>query len=220
MNYRGIIFDFNGVLIWDSHLHEQVWRQYALQLRGIPLTDEELAARFHGRVNKLCFEYLAGKEITGQELKEYIHERESLYRRLYLEQKPKMKLSPGAIELIDLLVGKRIPHTIATSSERTNLDFFFEQLHLAKWFDFNLVVHDDGSFPGKPAPDIYLKAAAQLGLEPKDCLVVEDALSGIQSAYSAGIGTIVALAPEERHGAMTQLQGVSRVISNLSELIL
>lgn len=219
MDFKGIIFDFNGVLIWDSHLHEQVWRQYALQLRGTPLTDEEFATHFLGRVNKSCLEYLTGREIAGQELEDFTQDREGLYRKLFLEARDEFGLSPGATELLDVLVSRGIPHTIATSSEKTNLDFFFGELHLSRWFDIDLVVYDDGTLQSKPAPDMYLKAAAKLGLEPKDCLVVEDAISGIQAAHRAGIGTIIALVPSQEHESVRQLPGVSRVISNLGELL-
>lgn len=119
---------------------------------------------------------------------------------------------------IDIIASRRIPHTIATASEKTNVLFFFEHLQLDKWFDVEKVVYDDGTLPGKPAPDIYLRVAQKLGLNPNDCIVVEDAQSGIKSAESAGIGKIVALGPQERHTQLLQLKGVDEVISNLSEL--
>ena len=63
--------------------------------------------------------------------------------------------------------------------------------------DIDKIVYANGKIPGKPAPDIYLIAAQNLGLDPKDCIVVEDAISGINAAENAGIGKIIAMASME-----------------------
>jgi beta-phosphoglucomutase len=72
--------------------------------------------------------------------------------------------------------------------------------------------------PGSPAPDIYLRAARNLGLAPVQCRVVEDSWSGIEAAHAAGIGHIVALGPAERHHELARLAGVVEVIENLGQL--
>jgi beta-phosphoglucomutase-like phosphatase (HAD superfamily) len=79
-------------------------------------------------------------------------------------------------------------------------------------------VYDDGSRACKPAPDIYLQAASNLGLPPAECVVVEDSRSGLQAAHAAGIGYIVALGPINIHRSLTQLEGVSVVIKSLRQM--
>ena len=74
-------------------------------------------------------------------------------------------------------------------------DFYFDIFKLGNWFDINKVVYDNGTFPGKPAPDIFLIASSKLGLDPSECLVVEDAFSGIKAARKANIGKIMAIDP-------------------------
>lgn len=217
MGYRGIIFDFNGVLWWDSHLQEQAWKQFSREIRGASVSDEEMAIHVHGRNNRHTLEYLTRRNVGGEELVQLTQRKETIYRRLCLEQGPGFRLSPGAIELLGFLVDRRIPLTIATASERTNLDFFVVHLDLARWFEVEKIVYDDGTTPGKPAPDIYLRAARNLGLEPACCVVVEDSHSGIQAARSAGIGHIIALAPADRHRRLAQLAGVAGVIENLGQ---
>lgn len=64
---------------------------------------------------------------------------------------------------------------------------------MERWFDPEKIVYDDGTLPGKPNPDIYLKAARTIGLAPSRCVVVEDAVSGIEAARRAGAGYIVAM---------------------------
>jgi beta-phosphoglucomutase-like phosphatase (HAD superfamily) len=217
--FKGIIFDFNGVLWWDNHLQEQSWRDFSAKVRGTPLSDEEMAVHMHGRNNQYLQEYLAGRPVTGQELAQLIEEKETAYRQLCLAQGTDFKLSPGAIELLDFLVDRHIPHTIATASGKGNLDFFIEHLDLGRWFNLDQIVYDDGSHPGKPAPDIYLQAVQNLGLAPVECMVVEDSHSGIQAAHAAQIGWVVALGPGDKHKELAALDGVDAVIENLGQIL-
>lgn len=218
MKYGGIIFDFNGVLWWDDHLQEKSWRQFSAELRGWPLSADEIAVHVHGRNNGHTLEYLLGRPVAGEELWELTQRKETIYRRLCLDPGVQFKLSPGAEELLDYLTAHGIPRTIATASEKTNLDFFVEHLHLDHWFDVRLIVYDDGTRPGKPAPDIYLQATSNLGLAPAQCIVVEDSRSGIEAARLAGIGHIIALGPASRHSELARLEGVSTVVKDLRHL--
>ncbi|MBN1486142.1 MAG: HAD family phosphatase [Anaerolineae bacterium] len=216
--FKGFIFDFNGVLLWDKELQEQSWKDFSEKIRGNPMTGEELAIHMHGRNNGAVLEYLLGRPVEGEELHILTQQKESLYRQLCLVNTERFKLSPGAIALLDYLVTHNIPHTIATASEKTNVDFFIQHLYLNRWFDITQVVYDDGTFQGKPAPDIYLRAAKNLGLSPAVCVVTEDSRSGIQAAYAAGIGHIIALGPKDTHTVLTRLTGVNQVIENLGQV--
>jgi len=218
MTVQGIIFDLNGVLWWDGQLQERSWRWFAAQALGVALSDEQIAAHVHGRTNRHTFEYLTGRPIEGEELAQLTHRKETIYRQLCLEQGIGFRLSPGAIGLLDFLVVHRVARTIATASERVNLDFFVEHLSLNRWFDVAQIVYDDDSRPGKPAPDIYLQAARNLGLEPVQCVVVEDSQSGIQAAHGAGIGHIIALGPAHTFDHLLQLQGVAGVVESLHQI--
>jgi beta-phosphoglucomutase-like phosphatase (HAD superfamily) len=218
MKFKGIIFDFNGVLLWDTHLQEQAWLQFSAEIRGVPFSAEEMTIHMHGRNNQYTQDYLAGRPVTDIELVQLVQRKESIYQQLCLDQGSDFKLSPGTIELLDFLVAHHIPHTIATASGKINLDFFIEHLDLTRWFNLEQIVYDDGTLPGKPAPDLYLQAARNLDLSPARCIVVEDSISGIQAAHSAGIGHIIALGPAHVHHQLTQLQGVKSVIENLQQI--
>ena len=196
----GVIFDFNGVLFWDNPLHEEAWRQYSARLRGRPLTDQEMAEQVHGRVNRDIFAYVLGQMPADDELARLADEKEIIYRRLCLEAGEAFGLSPGAVELLDFLAANDVPRAIATSSPWVNLSFYIEHLDLGRWFTPDRLIYDRGRYPGKPAPDIYLEAAAALQLPPAACVVVEDSLAGIAAARTAGIGRIVALGPAEAAG--------------------
>jgi HAD superfamily hydrolase (TIGR01509 family) len=216
--FTGLIFDFNGVLFWDDQLQRQSWRKFAAQLRPEPLTDEEINTHIHGRNGQYTLEYLLGHVISPHQADQWTENKETIYREMCLALAAGFKLSPGAISLLDALVADHIPHTIATASAKNNVDFFFRELHLSNWFDRTLVALDDGHIAGKPAPDLYLRAAQFLELDPSDCVVVEDSISGIQAAQNAGIGHIIALGPLISHPKLAQKPGVNQVISNLAEI--
>lgn len=89
-----------------------------------------------------------------------------------------------------------IPQTITTSSKKTNVDFFIERFDLGKWFTFIKIVFDDNTLPSKHAPDIYIRAAKKIKVEPKHCIVVEDAKSGMRVVKLARIRKVYALGPK------------------------
>jgi len=211
---KGIIFDFNGTLYWDSQLHYDAWREYSAMLREKPFTDEEMRDKMFGHTNSDIIEYLIGHKPTQEMVDKYGKEKEAVYRKRCLSDPDKFKLAPGAIELLDYLKEHNIPRTIATMSEWDNVEFYIKEFHLEKWFDIDKIVFSDGTIPGKPAPDIFLIAADKIGLQPKDCIVVEDAVAGINSAKSAGIGKIIAIASLEPIEFYQNMNGLHQIIKD------
>ena len=188
---KGVIFDFNGTMFLDSPLHEQAWIDMAKKLRPEPLGIEEFYTNLQGRTNLQIISYLLGRQPSADELDRLTEEKELLYRTRCKAPGGLHSLAPGVEDFLNKLVPTGIPFTIATGSYLPNVQFYFSHLHLAKWFDFDKVIYDDGTYPGKPSPDIFLKAAEKIGVKPADCLVFEDSYAGIRSAVAAGIGRIV-----------------------------
>jgi HAD superfamily hydrolase (TIGR01509 family) len=217
-HYAGIIFDFNGVLWWDEELQIEAWQAAARRLRGGELSQAEILQYCLGVPNQLSLEYLVGRPLGAEEAHRLTQEKEADYRALCLAQGEAFRLSPGAVELLDWLAARGIPRTIATSSESVNVAFFSEHLHLARWFDLEKIIYDDGHLPGKPSPQVYLRAAAVLGLPPRRCVVVEDSLSGLAAAQAAGIGRVYALGPTEVHERLRSQPGVDGLLVSLADL--
>lgn len=188
------------------------------ELRGNPLSEEEMDNSVHGRINKDILEYIVGHPLSVKKINELEEKKERVYMQMCLDDLENYRLSEGAEELLDFLIQHNIPHTIASSSSKLLIDFYEKYLHIQKWFDLEKIVYNDNTLPGKPAPDIYLRASENIGLVPKDCIVVEDARSGIQAAHTAGIGYVIALGPKEKHGQLQKLEGVNEVITTLGEL--
>lgn len=216
--FKGIIFDFNGTLFFDSEKHLEAWREFSKRLRQTPFTDEEMRDYMFGRTNEAIIEYLIGEKPDLQMVHQLAQEKEAVYREMCKKDKENTVLAPGAIEFLNFLKANNIPRTIATMSEKSNVDFFIEEFKLEQWFDIEKIVYDNGKIKGKPAPDIYLQATQNIGLDPKDCIVVEDAVSGIESARSAGIGKIIAIASMESIDLYKKIPAVSQIIKNFNEI--
>lgn len=214
---KGIIFDFNGTLYWDSQLHYDAWREYSALLRKEPFTDEEMRSKMFGHTNADIIEYLIGKKPSKELVDKYAKEKEAVYRTRCKLNPDEFKLAPGAAELLDYLKENNIPRTIATMSEWDNVEFYIKEFNLEKWFDLDKIVYSDGTIPGKPAPDIFLIAAKKIGIKPEDCVVIEDAIAGIKSAKSANIGKIVAIASLEPIDFYKQMPEVYQIIKNFNE---
>lgn len=197
MPFKAVIFDFNGTLFQDTKYHLEAWRQYSTKLRGYPFTDEEMIHHMLGKTNELIIEYCINKKPDKDFSIRCGAEKEALYREILLKTSESINLTNGAVKFLDYLKSNNTPINIATGSEKTNLDFYIKTFNLEKWFNISKIVYDDGNIKGKPNPDIYLNAAKNINVAPENCIVFEDALSGINAALSAGIGKIYAIKDRE-----------------------
>lgn len=197
-------------------MHLEAWREYSTTLREHAFTDEEMQKYMFGRTNEDIIKYLIGHKPDKELVRKCQEEKEALYRKMCLNNPKKFKLAKGAPEFLDFLCKYNIPHTIATMSEENNVKFFIEHFNLEKWFDIDKIVYDDGNVKGKPAPDIYIKAARKLGLKTGECIVVEDAVSGIEAARRACIGKIVAIESMETKELYSTIPAVDEIISDFS----
>lgn len=196
---KGIIFDFNGTMFQDSHFHEAAWLHMIHKYSQGDLSDEDILKNVHGRTNNEILQHFISNALTAEEIAALSDEKELYYRKLCLANDTELVLTAGLEQTLDLLVAHQIPITIATATVKENVDFYFDIFALARWFSPEKVVYDDGTFPGKPQPDIFLKAAKQLAIPPADCFVIEDAYSGLLAAKRANIGTIVAIDPKGKN---------------------
>ncbi len=178
-------------MLFDTPLQLEAWNSLLEETQGRRVPEEEFLQSANGRTSRETVEYFWGEDVTPQQVSELIQCKRRRYRELCMEHPEIFHLAEGLPEVLDLLMENGVPFTIATSSGPDSVDFYFEHLGLARWFDRDAIICSDRKFPGKPAPDIYRIAAQQLGMEPERCIVVEDAAAGAQAARSAGIGRIV-----------------------------
>lgn len=215
---KAVIFDFNGTLFWDTPQHHKAWQIFTERLCGRKIGDEELHRHILGKTTDLILEYLSPGTYSAEQAEEISLQKEALYRELCLAEPEMLHLAPGAEELLDKLRTAGVPTAIATGSESTNMAFYFEQFPLERWFSREHVVYADGSFRGKPYPDIYLRAAECLGVSASETVVLEDAASGVKAAKAAGVPTVIAVNSMHNRALFDNVEGVSAVVDSLSEV--
>ena len=159
--------------------HYQAWKKLADKL-GIYF-DEEINNRLRGVSRMESFEIILEKydgEMTEEEKVRYASEKNDLYREL-LKNMTTADLDPQVKETLDALRSRGLLLAIGSSSR--NAGFILERLGLSGYFD---AVSDGNNISrSKPDPEVFLKAAEYLNLQPQDCLVVEDAESGLEAAF-------------------------------------
>lgn len=201
---KGIIFDFNGTMVFDNHLHEKAW--VGMIKNHVPeISEEEITNYIHGRTNDQTIAHFIG-EVDSYELQQLSDEKELVYQGLVRAEE--IRFVEGMRDLLNEIGQRKIPYTIATASPGINIDFYFDYFALGHWFDADEIVYDNGTFPGKPDPTIYQKAAQSLGLQPEECIVIEDALTGIESANRADIGKVIAMIYSEEQRQAIEESGL------------
>jgi beta-phosphoglucomutase len=181
---RAVIFDIDGTIVDNMHLHAEAFAVFA-ERHGLPLLTTEDRARLDGRRNSEIFPILFKREVPREEWLEYEREKEGLYREL-----SRGRLAPmnGLHRLIDRLKADAMPVALATSAPQLNVAHTLAELDLAGAFP--IIVRGDEVARGKPAPDVFIEAARRLGIAAADCLVFEDAPMGIEAAQAAGMRVV------------------------------
>lgn len=191
----GLLFDFNGTLFFDNSLNDNAWNQLAQALRGFPFSEEEQRTYVRGKSNAAAVRRILGEDTSEEDCAKYSRQKEEIYLSLCrdLQAQGRLFLAAGAEEFLNRAKDLGYPQNIATSAQPENVDYYFSAFGLDRWFDRQKVSCLTPGIPGKPAPDLYLRAAAAIGVKAQDCWVLEDASSGILSAKNAGAARIIAI---------------------------
>lgn len=180
---RGFIFDFDGTIIVSEHVHMLAWEDLAKSV-GNPLPDGYLE-------HSVGLSDLELIKILASAWRHELSEREILNRKraFYMSRAPsECSEVPGVVSAINSLHSRGYPVAVATSSSREEVIPVLERLEIIDCFK-SIVTVDDITHP-KPDPEIYFRAAGDLGLTPRDCLAFEDSKAGVESARKAGCALV------------------------------
>lgn len=204
---KAVIFDLDGVLVHTDCYHYLAWKQIAGEI-GVPF-DEKVNDRLRGvsRRESLdiilenCMEKPEEAEITR-----LLEKKNSIYRKL-LEQLTPESVEASVRDTLEWLRREEIPAAVGSSSKNT--EYILERTDLVRYFD--AVADGNMITRSKPDPEVFLKAAELISVNPEDCIVVEDAVAGIQAAKSAGMYAVGI-------GEAAAYSGTDYGIRNLTEL--
>ncbi|MBE0699295.1 MAG: HAD family phosphatase, partial [Anaerolineaceae bacterium] len=188
---QGVIFDLDGVLLDSEWMAFKAWC--------------ELAGRYGGKLEETAFSEMVGT--TAEQTAEIVMRRTGItvnisesvtwaWRHVNEQIRLTADPLPGAIELIQYLATLNLPLAIASNSPTVYINDALSGLNLSAYFPVRVGI--DQVAEGKPAPDVYLRAAGQIGVIPKRCLVIEDSRVGVQAAAAANM-RVLAVPGERDH---------------------
>ena len=208
-NLKAVVFDLDGVLTDSAKYHYQAWKMLADKL-GIPF-DEEYNEKLKGVSRMESLELIlqngnAQDKYTQEEKVAMATEKNEFYKQLIHQITPEDVL-PGIHDFLEQLKAAGIKTAVASVSH--NAPFILERLELDKYFDY---ICDAAQVPrAKPFPDIFLSAAKNLGVEPANCIGVEDAQAGIQAINAAGMMSVGV-------GTESQMQEAKLILPSTAKL--
>ena len=184
MNLIALLFDMDGVIVDNHAYHLKSWLGF-FEKHDIHMSEEEYKANVNGRRMENILPSLFGKDMTDEEIWEIGEEKEALYRELYRSH---IKPVAGLVTFLGEIVSQGVPRTVSTSAPPSNVDFTLKYTGLRSYFP--TIIDATMVTQGKPNPEVYLKSAKSLGVEPGRCIVFEDAVLGIQAGKNAGMKVV------------------------------
>ena len=179
---QAVIWDLDGVIIDSADEHRRAWQRLARET-GVTLTDADFWATFGKRNDDIIPHFW--KNVSPEQLQALADRKELYFREFVREAAAPL---PGSMELMRGLYEAGFPQALASSTPIENIALIKDLLHLDHYL--TALVSGETVARGKPAPDIFLQAADELHMPPSLCLVIEDAVAGVQAALAAGMRCI------------------------------
>jgi beta-phosphoglucomutase len=208
---RAALWDVDGTLVDTTELHFRAW-QRACHEQGLALAREDFNATFGQRNAEITRRFFADR--LDERQREALGERkEELYRE---EARHGVRPLPGVLAVLEDLKRTGFRQAVASSAPRANLELILPLLGVERCFE--VVISGEDTQRGKPDPQVFLLAAGRLGVSPADCVVLEDAVAGVQAARAGGMKCIavrfVGHHPEEK----LKEAGADLVVTSLDEV--
>jgi beta-phosphoglucomutase len=192
MNEIAAIFDMDGVICHTNPYHSIAFREF-FSIRNLSPTDEEFALHMFGKSNSYILSHFLQRPVTGDELLQLEDEKESLFRKIYESH---VEPITGLVEFITDLENNGVKLGVATSAPQANLELILSKVLIRE--KLGSVMASEHVKHHKPDPEVYLTSAANLGIDPGQCVVFEDSFSGVSAAINAGMKVVGVLTSHTR----------------------
>lgn len=210
-NRRAAIWDVDGTLVDTAELHFQAW-QAVCREQGRDFTRSDFAATF-GQRNPEIIRTLFGECFTPEQIAAFGDRKEVLYRSAASKG---VELLPGARRLVEDLHRAGFAQAIGSSAPRANLDLILRITGIARFFDAQ--VSSEDTQRGKPDPQVFVLAADRLGVVPARCVVLEDAVAGVQAARAGGMKCVAVRSVGHHSEASLRQAGADLVVDTLEQV--
>lgn len=181
---QALLFDFDGVLVQSMEDHFEGWRR-ALEKYGIEMSAEELYMMEGQGVKAVANQLTRKYNLPIEETPEIIRTKQEYY-----EQIKEIKFYPNLLDVLNWAKDKELKMAIVTGGLRNRVKNTLDSFGLTEYFQ--AIITSDNVSETKPSPQPYLKAAEALGINPDQCIVIENAPLGVRSGKSAGM-TVIAV---------------------------
>ena len=205
------LWDMDGTLVDTAELHFQAWEAVCREL-GRDFSRAEFAATF-GRRNPDIFAALFGDRLSAAEAAEWSDRKEEQYRAA---ARRGVELLPGVRALLEDLHRIGFRQAIGSSAPRANLELILRLTGIARFF--GAVIGMEETQRGKPDPQVFQVAAERLGVAPARCVVLEDAVAGVQAARAAGMKCVAVRAVGHHPEAALRQAGADLVVDSLEQV--
>jgi beta-phosphoglucomutase len=206
-----VIWDVDGTLVDTAEQHFRAWVDLCRDL-GRDFTRADFAATF-GRRNPEIIRYLFGERFDAATIDDLGYRKEELYKAAARQG---VSLLPGVRELLEGLLAAGFRQAIGSSAPRGNVDLILEMTGSARFF--SAIASAEDTQRGKPDPQVFLVAAEKVDVPPPRCVVMEDAVAGVQAAKAGGMKcvgvTFVGHHPDES----LRRAGADLVVKTLTEV--
>ena len=180
---RAFIFDMDGTLVDNMRFHTEAWGKMLAE-NGVRMNAHDFLVKTAGKTNREILPTVFGA-ISDERIAELGARKESLYQELFL---PERRAVAGVVKFLEEAQKLGVKMAVATAAPVANMEFILDGLDLRRFFDAITTAADIKN--GKPDPEIFLKSAEKLQVEPRNCLVFEDAVGGFEAAHAAGMKSI------------------------------
>ena len=206
----GFIFDWDGVVVDSSNLHEKSWSILAKEI-NLSLPDAHFKKGF-GKRNSVIIPEILGWSQEKAKIEQWGKRKEEIYREL--GEKSGIQIIDGIHDFLKEMKLNNISAVIGTSTDRENIELAFGQLGIENFF-LDAICAEDVS-QGKPHPEVFLKGADLLGLPPEQCVVFEDSLHGIEAATRGGMKAVAITTSQP--ASLLQEAGADLIVDSPIEL--
>jgi beta-phosphoglucomutase family hydrolase len=177
---EAVLWDMDGVIADTADFHYGAWQE-VLEGRGVAFSKADFMRHF-GQRHDTIVQFALGAKISPAEIEAISKIKQAIYRRNIAKY---IKALPGVIKLIKSLNQNGIKTAIASSAVKENIDLILDGIGIQN--DFQAIAYGTEVVEGKPSPEIFQLAAQKLGVQPGNCVVIEDAIAGVTAAKAAGI---------------------------------